>query len=83
MEGEDDPGYGGDGDGSGAVGDDLIRVLARSAEALMEAIIRLRHLESGVRQGFLAEILTCTAVAPEAVLTLRTNGLTPVHHTGS
>lgn len=23
----------------------------------------------------------CTAVAPEAVLTLRTNGLTPVHHT--
>ena len=29
----------------------LIRVLARSAEALMEAIIRLRHLESGVGQG--------------------------------
>ena len=25
----------------------------------------------------------CTAVAPEAVLTLRTNGLTPVHHTDS
>ena len=25
----------------------------------------------------------CTAVAPEAVLTLRTNGLTPLHHTGS
>ena len=31
----------------------------------MEAIIRLRHLESGVGQGFLAEILTCTAVAPK------------------
>jgi len=43
----------------------LIRVLARSAEALMEAIIRLRHLESGGGQGFLAEILTCTAVAPK------------------
>ena len=25
----------------------------------------------------------CTAVAPDAVLTLRTNGLTPAHHTGS
>ena len=25
----------------------------------------------------------CTAVAPEAVLTLRRNGLTPVHHTVS